>query len=258
MTTGPLNLKTAPGHQILAAAGKTVLRPGGRAATEQLLNWANFQPGETVLELASSFGESAIAIARRFGVRVVGVEKNPESVERSRQNIRAAGLESQIEIIEGDIFRLEEIPGEFDYVLAEAILTLQSLPGKTKLVESIRKKLKTGGKFLSQEMLVRDKEDEIHQVLAKVIRVNSSPLSLKRWQELYAQAGLQVQQTDGGGMELLSLSQLIHDEGVGGTIRIAKNILTNPQLRERVLEMRRTYIKYQDELGYVTFCAIAQ
>ncbi|MCT7991172.1 SAM-dependent methyltransferase [Laspinema olomoucense] len=258
MTTVPLNFKTAPGHQILAAAGKTVLRPGGRAATEQLLEWANFQGGETVLELASSFGESAIAIAQRFGVRVVGVEKNPQSVERSRQNIRAAGLESQIEIIEGDIFHLEEIPGEFDYVLAEAILTLQSLPGKTKLVKSIRQKLKPGGKFLSQEMLIRDKEKEIHEVLAKVIRVNSSPLSLTHWQALYAEAGLQVQQTHSGGMELLSLKQLIRDEGLGGTIRIAKNILSNPPLRERVLEMRRTYLNYQNELGYVTFCAIAQ
>lgn len=258
MTTVPLNFKTAPGHQILAAAGKTVLRPGGIAATEQLLDWAKFQPGERVLELASSFGESAIAIARRFGVRVVGVEKNPQSVERSRQNIRAAGLESQIEIIEGDIFHLDEIPGEFDYVLAEAILTLQSLSGKTKLVKSIRQKLKIGGKFLSQEMLVRDKEEEIHQVLAQVIRVNSSPLSLNQWTELYAQAGLQVQETHSGSMELLSLKQLIRDEGLGGTIRIAKNILTNPPLRERVLEMRRTYLNYHNELGYVALCAIAQ
>jgi cyclopropane fatty-acyl-phospholipid synthase-like methyltransferase len=258
MKTDSLNFKTAPGHQILAAAGKTVLRPGGRAATEQLLNWANFQPGETVLELASSFGESAIAIAQRFGVRVVGVEKSPESVQRSRQKIREAGLESQIEIIEGDIFHLEAIAGEFDYVLAEAILTMQSLPGKRKLAQSIRHKLKPGGKFLSQEMMVRDKEEEIHQVLAQVIRVNSSPLSMNHWQELYGQAGLQVQQTHSGGMKLLSLSQLIQDEGVGGTIRIAKTILTNPPLRERVLEMRRTYLKYQNELGYIVLYAIAQ
>ena len=40
------NLQTAPGYQVLASAGKTVLRPGGRIATEQLFAWANFQPGE--------------------------------------------------------------------------------------------------------------------------------------------------------------------------------------------------------------------
>jgi cyclopropane fatty-acyl-phospholipid synthase-like methyltransferase len=135
---------------------------------------------------------------------------------------------------------------------------MQSLPGKTKVVKSIRQKLKPGGKFLSQEMLVMDKEEEIHKVLAKVIRVNSAPLSLHHWTELYAEAGLQVQQTHSGGMELLNLKQLIRDEGLGGTIRIAKNILTNPPLRERVLEMRRTYLNYQNELGYIAICAVAQ
>jgi hypothetical protein len=69
--TATLNFATAPGHQILAAAGKKTLRPGGRKATEQLFTWANFQPGETVLELAASFGESAISLAKRFDVCVV-------------------------------------------------------------------------------------------------------------------------------------------------------------------------------------------
>jgi len=44
-TQSPLNFKTAPGHQVLAAAGKQALRPGGDTATEQLFAWANFQPG---------------------------------------------------------------------------------------------------------------------------------------------------------------------------------------------------------------------
>ncbi|MFM7189682.1 MAG: SAM-dependent methyltransferase, partial [Microcystaceae cyanobacterium] len=92
MTTS-LNLATAPGHQVLASVGKKLLRPGGKQATEQLFTWANFQPGETVLELASSFGESAIALVQRFDVRVVGVEKNPNSVIKARENIQKAGLE---------------------------------------------------------------------------------------------------------------------------------------------------------------------
>jgi cyclopropane fatty-acyl-phospholipid synthase-like methyltransferase len=64
-----LNLQTAPGHQVLATAGKKILRPGGRLATEQLFTWANFQPGETVLELASSFGDNAINLAKHYGVK---------------------------------------------------------------------------------------------------------------------------------------------------------------------------------------------
>jgi len=44
--TATLNFATAPGHQVLAGAGKRILRPGGKAATEQLFTWANFQPEE--------------------------------------------------------------------------------------------------------------------------------------------------------------------------------------------------------------------
>lgn len=82
MTQVQTNLKTAPGHQVLAVAGKQALRPGGYTATENLFAWANFQPGETVLELAASFGHNAISLAQRYGVQVVGIEKNPDSVER--------------------------------------------------------------------------------------------------------------------------------------------------------------------------------
>lgn len=132
-----LNFKTAPGHQVLAAAGKKALRPGGYAATEQLFAWANFQPGETVLELAASFGYSAIALAQRYGVRVVGVEKNPESVIRAQASIATAELTQEVQIIQGDIFHLEQISEQFDYVLAEAILTMQSDVGKAKILTGI-------------------------------------------------------------------------------------------------------------------------
>ena len=130
-------MNSASGHEVLAAAGKKILRPGGRAATQQLLEWANFKSGETVLELAASFWESAIALAKQFGVRVVGVEKNPDSVIRARANIQAAGVADLVEVIEGDIFQLDAISEQFDYVFAEAILTMQSPLGKAKLLRSI-------------------------------------------------------------------------------------------------------------------------
>src|SRR6476646_2152503 len=166
MTQSMIQLETMTAHQVMAAAGKKILRPGGRAATEQLWQWAEFKPGETVLELAASFGYSAIALAKRYGVRVVGVEKNPASVARACANIQAAGLADQVQVIEGDVFHLEQIPGQFDYVLAEAILTMQSIPGKAKILRGIRDRLKPGGKFLCHELMANEREEEIHQALA--------------------------------------------------------------------------------------------
>jgi len=258
MTNTALNFKTAPGHEVLAAAGKKMLRPGGKLATEQLFEWADFQPGETVLELAASFGYSSIALAERFGVKVVGVEKNPDSVARARANVAAAGLSDRVEIVEGDIFHLDRISQQFDWVLAEAILTMQSPSGKAKIVSGICDRLKPGGKFLSHELLARNRESEIQKALSEVTRANSTPLSESGWIAAYQKAGLQVEKCQTGAMGLLNLSRMLQDEGFVGTVRIVWNILSRSQIRDRILAMRRVFQHYQQDLGYIVISAKKQ
>jgi cyclopropane fatty-acyl-phospholipid synthase-like methyltransferase len=268
--TATLNFATAPGYQVLAAAGKRILRPGGKAATEQLLTWANFRSGETVLELAASFGESAIAIAKRFNVRVVGVEKNLDSVAKARENIESAGLSDRVTIIEGDVFHLEQIADKFDYVLAEAILTMQSDAGKAKILSAIRDRLKPGGKFLSHEILVRSNESkvlrlnsaepastssEVRKSLSQTVRVNANPLTLSEWRTACQKVGLTLQQQQIGVMRLLNFGQMVRDDGLLGTVKIAWNVLTNPNLRRRVLQMRRSFQQHQKDIGYIVFWA---
>jgi len=252
MTT-TLNFATAPGHQILAVAGKKILRPGGKNATKQLFTWANFQPRETVLELASSFGESAIALVKRFDVRVVGVEKNPESVAKARENIKNAGLEHKITIIEDDIFHLEKISEKFDYVLAEAIITMQSPAGKAKILKAIYNHLKPTGQFLSHEMLLKGNKEIVYKTLSQSIKVNSQPLTLEEWQSFCQGAGLKIKQYKTDGMGLLNLWQMIRDEGLFNTLKIWWKILTNEPLRQRVLQMRQSFKKHQNDLGYIVF-----
>lgn len=251
-----INWQTAPGHQVLAAAGKKLLRPGGRSATEQLCLWADFQPGETVLELASSFGYSAIALAQRYGVYVTGVEKHQASVERARANVAAAGLSDRISILEGDIFHLEQIEQQFDVVLAEAILTMQSAPLKGKILAGVSDRLKPGGKFLSQELLLKGGDEaEIYAALRQAIRVNSTPLSEAGWLDVCTTAGLTVTHHQVGAMGLLNPQTMLHDEGIFDTLKITWNLLSCPPLRQRALEMRRVFQKYQNELGYIVLCA---
>lgn len=251
-----IDLKTAPGHQVLAAAGKKALRPGGYQATEQLFAWANFQPGETVLELAASFGYSAIALAQRYGVQVVGIEKNPESVATARENVAAAGLNNRVEIIEGDIFHLERITQQFDYVLAEAILTMQAAAGKAKVLAGIRDRLKPGGHFLSQELRVSGPNiDRIYQDLSTTIRVNARPLPTEAWTAACETAGLTVEHKADGPMTLLNPLKIAQEEGVSTLASIGWNMLTRPILRQRILAMRETFERHSDDLGYVVLCA---
>jgi SAM-dependent methyltransferase len=258
MTQTELNLATAPAHVVLAAAGKTVLRPGGRAATKHLLQWANFQPGETVLELASGLGNSAIALAKRYNVRVIGIEKDPNRVAIAQAKARLTGLDHQVQFIQGNIFQLETISASFDYVLAEAILTMQTAAGKAKILSGAHDRLKVGGKFLSHELLARDHLEVLHQDLTQAMRVNATPLPEGDWIDTFEQSGLTVAQRQIGAMRLLNPAQVLGDEGVIHTAQIAWNILTQSVIRDRVLSMRRVLTQHQQDLGYITLCAVRE
>ncbi len=251
-----INFKTAPGHQVLAAAGKQALRPGGRGATEQLLGWANLQPGATVLELAASFGNSAIALAQRYGVRVVGIEKNPDSVAQARIKVEKAGLMGQVTIREGDIFHLEQVTETFDCVLAEAILTMQSAPGKAKILAGVGDRLKPGGRFLSHELRADGPELEvICQDLAAAIRVKAQPLTADDWIAACHQAGLAVQHHSIGPMTLLNPQRIAQEEGLPTLLTLGWNLLTRPVLRDRILTMRQVFRRHAHHLGYIILCA---
>jgi predicted O-methyltransferase YrrM len=250
-----IDWQTATGHEVLVAAGKTILRPGGRDATVQLLQWANFQPGETVLELASGLGKSAIALAKNYGVSVVGIERDADRVAIAQSHVGAAGLADQVQILQGDIFHLEGISPQFDYVLAEAILTMQSPGGKAKILQGVSDRLKPGGWFLSHELQVCDRADEIHRALASVLRVNASPLSRENWATTIAAAPLTIQYTDVGKMNLLNRSHIIQDEGVLNTLQIMWNVIMNAQLRDRILAMNKIFRQYRDHLGYIIIAA---
>lgn len=258
MVKQTLNFETAPGYEILAAVGKTVLRPGGRAATEQLFQWANFKPGETVLELAPGLGISAIALAKRFGVEVVGIEKDLDRVAIAQTNASAAGLERQVRFIQGNIFELEAVSASFDYVLAEAILTMQSSVGKARILSGVRDRLKPNGKFLSHELLARYPLESLHQDLSQATRVNATPLSEAGWIDAFAQAGLAITQQQIGAMRLLNSFQMLQDEGAVHTAQIIWNMLTRPVVRDRILKMRQVFIQHQQDLGYIAMCAIKE
>jgi ubiquinone/menaquinone biosynthesis C-methylase UbiE len=255
MSEQQLNFETAPGYEVLAAAGKTVLRPGGKSATAQLWQWADFRSGETVLELASGLGTSAIALAKSYGVNVIGIEKDLDRVAVARQQVKSQGLTDRVQILQGNVFELEQLSQQFDYVVAEAILTMQSQSGKVKILQGACRCLKPDGRFLGHELLAIDREAQLHQVLSAVNRVNANPLSVEHWAETLESAGLQMQQTQTGSMRLLHPSTLIADEGIAGTLNMLWNIATQPPLRSRILTMRQVFQKYQQDLGYIILTA---
>ena len=130
---------------------------------------------------------------------------------------------------------------------------MQSDVGKAKILTAINNHLKPGGKFLSHEMVICHNEAVVRHDLAQTIRVNANPLTLEAWSKVCQDSGLTIQQQQIGIMGLLNLSQMIRDEGLLRTVKIAGNILINPNLRHRVLQMRRNFQQQRNNIGYIVF-----
>ena len=78
-------------------------------------------------------------------------------------------------------------------------------------------------------------------------------LTAAEWRALLELEGFEVLWHGVEPMALLKMRRNIADEGVGGVLRIMRNVLTHPDLRARVIEMRRVFNTYGDALTGIAF-----
>ena len=89
---------------FLSGAG---YQPTPRGILETMLEYANPGPDKRVFDLGSGFGRIVIAVAKRFGSTVVGVEVDPLKVWWSRRRIRANGLQERARIMKGNLLGVD-------------------------------------------------------------------------------------------------------------------------------------------------------
>lgn len=70
--------------------------------------------GAVVADVATGTGAVAIALARRYPCRVVGVDQSPDMLAGARARIDAAGLGGRIELVEADAEALPLEPASVD------------------------------------------------------------------------------------------------------------------------------------------------
>jgi demethylmenaquinone methyltransferase / 2-methoxy-6-polyprenyl-1,4-benzoquinol methylase len=103
----------------------------------------------TVLDVATGTAAVAIAIARRYGCRVTGVDQSPEMLGRGRTRVEAAGLAERIDLAEA---RAEELPfddASFDAVTHTYLLRYVEDPAAT--LAELARVLRPGGIMASLE-----------------------------------------------------------------------------------------------------------
>ena len=71
---------------------------------DRMLRMAQVGPNDLVFDLGAGDGKIAIAAAKKFGARSVGIEYNPDMAKYAQGNVEKAGVTGKARIVNGDIF----------------------------------------------------------------------------------------------------------------------------------------------------------
>lgn len=130
-------------------SGKDVIWvPTGNELVTKMLKIANVGPSDLVYDLGAGDGKIAIAAAREFGARAVGIEFNPDMAALGQRNAERAGVADKVKIIQGDIFKE-------DFSKAN-VVTLYLLPELNYQLRPTLLKMKPGTRVVSHAFDMAD------------------------------------------------------------------------------------------------------
>jgi predicted RNA methylase len=141
-----------------APAAETIIKPMARqpdvifvptpqAVVDKMLELAEVKPGDVVYDLGCGNGRIVVTAAKKYGVKAVGFDINPERIKESLENVRENHVENLVTIRQEDIFTLD---------LSQAsVITLYLLPSlNVKLMPQLAK-CKPGTRIVSHDFDMR-------------------------------------------------------------------------------------------------------
>lgn len=253
-----LDVAKMPGHWLLARLGKRVLRPGGLGMTQALLTELSIGADDDVVEFAPGLGGTARMILEQKPASYVGIERDTKAAQWTAHRLPK---QANISVIVGGADHTNLAGGCASVVLGEAMLSMNTQAHKEQIVREAFRLLRPGGRYGIHELAVvpdempREREEEINHALSATIHVGARPLPTQEWKTLMENVGFRIVRAGHAPMHLLRPKRLIEDEGIVGTLRLAKNVLIDAPARRRVIAMRRVFERYRENLSAVFLVA---
>lgn len=178
-----------------------------------MLKTAKVNSNDLVYDLGSGDGRIAIAAAKDFGARAVGIEFNPEMAELAQRNVNRSGVGDRVKIINGDIFKE-------DFSKA-TVVTMYLLPQLNIALRPTILKMKPGTRVTSHAFNMGDWDADVEIDTPAKAFYWVVPASVEgEW----LITGMEPKRTT------LKLSQ--HYQKIGGTLQIGdeSQVLLNPKI----------------------------
>ncbi len=157
--------------------GEVPFVPTPPEVVDRMLELAGVKKGDVVYDLGSGDGRIVIRAAKKYGTRGVGVEIDPDLVQRARDNARQEGVGRLVEFREEDALKVDISPA--------TVVTLYMLPEfNAKLRPILRQQLKPGARVVSHDFPIegwtpikveRVRGDLIHDHTLYLWRIDEKP-----------------------------------------------------------------------------------
>jgi tocopherol O-methyltransferase len=163
---------------------------------EELLNWAQVQQAENILDVGCGIGGSSLYLAEKFHARATGITLSPIQAARATQRAHEFGLSSRTHFQVADAQATPFADNSFDLVWA--LESGEHMPDKTKFMGECYRVLKPGGTLIMVtwchrpiDRLPLTPDEEKH--LQKIYRVYCLPyvISLPEYENIACELGLQ-------------------------------------------------------------------
>ena len=123
--------------------------PTPQEVVERMLELAQVKRGDVVYDLGSGDGRIVVTAAKKYGVKAIGFEIDPERIKESTENIKKAGVGDLVEIRQQDIRTVDLSPA--------SVLTMYLLPEVNLMIRpNIWKQMKPGSRVVSHDFDMGD------------------------------------------------------------------------------------------------------
>lgn len=121
--------------------------PTPMEVVEKMLEAAQIKKGDVLYDLGCGDGRIVVTAAKKYGIKAVGIDIDPQRVKESLENVKTNGVEKLVTIKQGDIFEED---------ISEAtVVTMYLLPDlNVKLMPKLAK-LKPGTRIISYQFDMR-------------------------------------------------------------------------------------------------------
>jgi tRNA G37 N-methylase Trm5 len=135
---------------VSAQEGKIVpYVPTPQEVVDRMLELAQVKKGDVVYDLGSGDGRIVVTAAKKYGVKAIGFEIDPQRIKESHENIKKAGVENLVEIRQQDIRTVD--------LSAASVLTMYLLPEVNLMIRpAIWKQMKPGSRIVSHDFDMGD------------------------------------------------------------------------------------------------------